>query len=515
MKIFLKILFLAVLGMLCVSNTFAQSTATQAESVTISSNCGPPGYACSSRSTAPPVPLGQNLTPIFSSSSPINSTAHDPVNPSTDCITRLTDGSTWGGQSIGNLTVSGGDNEVMSSKNSTYFGMACCGGQTWIFHMDTSGSCMQNITNGTGKPSIAHGGSFSFSRVTDNVYYQMTGSRTLNQNTITSDSTITATNNSSFPFDFSTCPGVPAADVGVNATWNSNLTVADDDSMFSLSISWTGGQGTGILSFFYKPGVGCSARNWQTGDIWTFCASNCQAATPAFNNTTCLTNTGTSITGLHNTQATSDHTNMVNVSTGGCTNIDPLAKGSTGFWLANSNNVQGCAAFSSQFNCTGHDSVGFDKYVVQNNPNPNIRTLNPLSSTNIQSPSGLHVLPTFSGHVEFHAPWPQPDNSAWVQVSSGTNGDGCIAGDSSGYLHPAYGCNAMLGVDTTNSATPLINFGISYNSAQPTLSFGCNQTIAYGTKDGRWLLFTSTILNNLGFDNTGKPRCDVFAKKLE
>ena len=84
-----------------------------------STACGPPNYACSSTSTST---VG-NLKALFSKSSPYNSTAYSPLNPSKDCITRITDNNTKNPLSPGtdatkisegNLTATGGDNNVMA-----------------------------------------------------------------------------------------------------------------------------------------------------------------------------------------------------------------------------------------------------------------------------------------------------------------------------------------------------------------------------------------------------------------
>lgn len=118
--------------------------------------CGPPLFACSSISTLDPGPI----TPIFTSAAPtatacsgqcVNSVAYDTtINPwGRDPYVRITDGTTLpNGESVGGLTWSSGDNDVMSSVNDTYFGVNT--GAVYILHMKTFGAPRPRMLMGQG-----------------------------------------------------------------------------------------------------------------------------------------------------------------------------------------------------------------------------------------------------------------------------------------------------------------------------------------------------------------------------
>src|SRR5579864_7692955 len=93
------------------------------------STCGPPNYSCFSQSTANYTGYQTDLTPIFTSSSLINDTNVDvTLNPLYGCYTVIT---TTG---VGNVTQSGGSQNIEVSAKGTYFYLAMQGGIGTIYH---------------------------------------------------------------------------------------------------------------------------------------------------------------------------------------------------------------------------------------------------------------------------------------------------------------------------------------------------------------------------------------------
>lgn len=246
---------------------------------TAPSLCGPPLYSCSSQSTT-----AYTLSFPWTTATLYNSTTFGPLNPSHDCITRLTDQNLTNAYqySAGNFTYSGGSSDIMVSLNTTYLGAKNVVG-TNLFKLNTSGACIQNASpqpNGQDPGITGIPGAFGFSRVADAVFYNVFQNHILSQNTITSSTTYTTTSNANFPFDFDNCPGP----VGTGAPASGSiLGIGVADGNFVENASWIGGQGTGRMVFEYKPGIGCTSIDYMFGNWYAYCASNCggQAVTAA------------------------------------------------------------------------------------------------------------------------------------------------------------------------------------------------------------------------------------------
>ena len=471
--------------------------------------CGPPNYTCSSTSTST---VGK-LTALFSKSSPYNSTAYSPLNPTRDCITRITDNNTKNPLSPkndattfseGNLTTSGSDNEVMTSLTTQYVGIRANTGGTNVFHMDASGPCIQNVTSGTGNPSIAVAGPFSFSHVNDTVFYYVEDHHLLQKATITSDKSYTLTNDSKFPFDFNKCPG-PIE--GGEAESGSSLSVSSTDTQFSVNISWTGGQGTSHLVLVYKPGSGCAVLDLATGKRYSWCASNCSTKAAAGTETVCTDPDYKKKEGIHDSAMSFD--GKVVVIAGGCWN--PLGYGNTALWQINTDIVLGTGSGSTTWgggvNASGHESVGVTGWLRTNYPSPNSRLVSPLSETTLSDYNSLNTLPSGAGgDGGFHGGWPHPagdDSNAWILESA----------NSDGYRNPGYLQNEVFAITQTPDA-PMPRFTPTYNSAK-SKNFSCRYGIGFPSQDGHWWFFLSDHLQTLGNDSKGHLLCSVFAVKLE
>ncbi len=516
-----------------VSNSATQAltlavTSTSSQGTSAGPNCGAPNY-CSTTSTANPGPI----SPLFTGTLGVNQTAFDTTyNPAgMDCYTRATDASTWGGPSTDNNTFSGGDNDIMWSKNNTYVGVES-GGDVYILHLNLSGNCAKVVNTGNlqGHGSVHMAGPFGFSKTTDNVFYYLTSYTQLNEGTITSDSTYTSTLLVDVA-DGSACPGLPYP---FNATHAGILGIRFDDGRFGWVLSNTGGQGTGVWAVIWDRDLGCSVANMSTGSYWAFCASNCKPSTQPTgmlaSSAACTSESDCNCWGgaIHDSQMSGDGNALV-ISEYGVWTHGACAGKKYGtmfsIWEPGTAITQFCdsapgTGTGGQY-CGGHDSVGISHMLNSQLTMSAMRSLtNVLSYT--QFDSGL----IFEGA---HGQWPHPDNDdtyPWVQASYDlytTQGTGCRGG--ANYC-PINGGNAIFAdYPSRELGHPRTYFGHTF-SCNTTSSnwaqcngtgdyyFGCANAIMSVSQDGNWAMIASGMLLDLGTDSKGHPRCDTFIVHL-
>jgi hypothetical protein len=481
--------------------------------------CGPPIYPCSATTKSP---VG-TLTPSFSTSTPFNTVVFSPLNPTLDPITRFIDRNVvqYGTStnlstaiSSGNLTVSGSDNDLNTSLHAQYVMVRANGGPNWIFQTSTLNGAMQNATNGGENPSLGvYSPAFSFSRVSEKVFYYFTGS-SLQQATIVPGTpmTDTVTANASFPFNIDNCP---AAGTGT-PTWLSFLGVAANDSVFMFAAAWTGGQGYGHLVFAYSPTLGCSTLDLApngtssvSGNWYTWCTSNCSAATKAGTETACYDPYYATGSGIHDVYTGQDGT-LINID-GGCWNGNTIE--SQAFWQINTGNV-----LSGIGNETigGHKSVGYTHILYTNDPTPNSRTISPLTTGNLAAYTNMTAPPTYgaSGSGGYHGGWPSDlntnDLNYWIyETACSPSGYECA-----NYLTPNAYQNEIFGISPASSGPAIVRFAETYNSGESTY-FSCGNGIGFPSQDGQWWFWIADGLLNLGLDGNGKPLCSVFAVHLD
>lgn len=480
-----------------------------------SAQCGPPGYTCSSTSTSNYTGYPTALSAIFSGSNVINDTNVDTtLNPSYDCYTVL---ATTG---VGNVTHSGGANDVDWSKNGTYVMLQMLGSSV-IYHINTVAST-SNCPNGatqivnttsylqplycksgtsctesnlaSGHPNTtATSGPLAFSRATDNIVYFLQGYTTLWKMTITSDTSIT----SEFMFDFAavgSCPEITSSTPPAQSA--SILSVTATDSQFGVALSFTGGQGTATQYFAYKPSSGCALIDAATGNWYSFCASSCSTVPPSGTETVCNGANNPAGQGFHDGQM-SLNGGWAKISNGsgyphntGSSTVCTTPPGS-GFYF-NWEIATGTVIITSgDDNDVGHESVGFNHSLAQFFPKPNIRQLSdPTSFTQfvqLPSPMGNSIHGTWT-----HSKGDDVNGSANVWVNVDSNHPTCCGiSDTS----PTYLNNEIFGLfPNATDATP-VRFGHTFNDENST-SFGCLNGINNTSQDGRFLVFGTSMFGN-------------------
>ncbi|MGD1077533.1 MAG: Ig domain-containing protein [Candidatus Sulfotelmatobacter sp.] len=414
--------------------TLAVSAAKAASSV--GSSCGAPNY-CSTTSTANP----GTISPLFTGTIGVNQTAYDSTyNPAPlDCYTRATDSTTFVGDSVGDNTYSGGDNDVMWSRNSDFVGTTRRG-YVYILNLNISGNCAQVLNTGQISGGSSYGigvpGPFAFSRQTDNVFYNVTNHTQIYKNTITIPYNKTYT--PTLVFDISTCPQFSGL---TGWSWDGILGVSDTDTRFSVSLSNTGGQGTGRWQVVYDTTLGCATLNTSTGAYYAFGATS-QTGTLATSTASCWGGP------IHDSQFSGDGNYVVLTNSndspawtqGGCASL-----GTTNvlmIWQAGTQHTQGCSygvTGSVGLQCGGHVSVGTSKIVAVQGDGAidSIRALsNTLTYTQFQTGS------PWASHG-WWSQWDKADDYPWVYTPYGLTSTGQDTGCGQPGYCPINGGNAI------------------------------------------------------------------------
>ena len=517
----------------------ASNQATQALTLTVSvgnsnGGCvpGPPNYLCSSNSTADP----GHISPIFTSTAPTpttcsgmcqNSTAYDTtLNPSgTDCITRISDGTTFpSGQSMGNLTFSGGDNDIMGSVNETYLGVNT--GQVYILHMQPDANGCYKVLN-TGQPGIHVAGPFGFSKVVDTRFYYLVSQTQLWQGEITSDSTFTSTKLVDI-FAKGVCPGISP----FVSTSASIMGISQDDGRFGWSVG-PSTQGSADWAFVWDRNLGCASVNLASGDYWDFCSpGGCGPSTPpsgSLASTGCYGSQGSKMHGIHDSQMSGDGNWMIFAMQITGTSSVGWTKGvCAGSTLSNQQTVWQVGAAGSQWAYSNpslgvggaqsgsHNSAGVTHYVTPYFNGPNIRSFSDVT------PSAPFAAPVIA--TDEHLSWPNPlgdDSYPWIGASD------LVTAENGGVYSPTYMQNVIYSwfpnAANLHDQLPRLFSHTFSCGASPNATckgggdpaFGAQQSIGVATQKANYFCWTSTHLQSLGNDNLGNPRSDGFCVHLQ
>ncbi len=244
-------------------------------------------------------------------------------------------------------------------------------------------------------------------------------------------------------------------------------------------------------------------------NFYTWCASSCSSATPAYSNSICYDPNAATGSGVHDILFTNDG-NVVAV-TGGCFSTFANA---AAFWEVNSGTVLGLSTSSPystwdgalQFG--GHGSLGNISFITPNDPHPNIRVASPVSTTNLAAYSTLFTFPSgASGSGGFHGAWPantDGDANYWLLESA----------NSVTPTTPTYLENEIFGISVASGSTNPVRFGSSYATGT-SANFSCLNGIGYPSQDGKWWFFTTDDLNNLGLDANSNPLCSIYVYALD
>jgi hypothetical protein len=504
---------------------------------------GPPTYTCASTSLADTT---TPLTALFTSTTPTvntcsgacqNATADDTQLPGhvagTYKYTRISDPVSLNGKSVTNFTPSGGDNNRIFSYPNGQFLYVTTGQGITVFELTVSSGAFQ-VVNAGANPPIIRGLGIETSWTTETRFYHFstTGPSAIYQGDLTglvNGHVVNGTTSwtDTLLFDFFTagnCPGPTTA--GFTPSWKSDIGVSDNDDTFAVSIGPAGGQGHGYATFAYSKtkgvggGPGCAVINFHTGQMWGFTAcapgscTGAEAPTFTFSDVAsqCWGSNDTTGNGIHNSQGSGDG-NYVTVTRnsswlkGGCTGTDSgpvVVNWSTGLNQYCNNNL---------YSCDGHNSEGIthDLHTFWQT-GFNIRAY-----TDVTTPTIFFPMPN---QQDQHCAWPHnnggtfDDTLPWICAADAVtvalggvytpkylNNEIFVVlpGSPSTQIAKRFGhtfsCNANIGAHCTDGIQDAFGPGNSIGIARPKADGFC---------------FGSTMLHQLGNDNSGVPRADAF-----
>lgn len=481
-----------------------------------------------------------------------NAVAEDTTIPGhvtgSNIITRITDGSSLpNGQPVGNLTLSGGDNDHMFSQpNGTYLWVGNNGGGLQPYEISVASGKVQVVNAGCMPVQLTTVQSgFSTSWTTERKFYYMASGSSLLEGNLTGSGCSLALAAPTTLVDFfgaNVCPGVTPFTV----VFHSILAVSSDDDTFAITLG-PGGQETADWTLVWSRTKGCSTVSWKTGKVWAFCTSSCTSSTPelgtfATGNTNCWGSDGSTSHGLHNTQMSGDglyvaasHPNSW--SQGGCAGFSGSDTSVT-FWQIGTLGNQWCSNTPAAPNppgdlkCGGHQSLGISKSIFPQ-----------FSGDTIRSHSNIAAYTVFSNTLPFqdsHGAWPHEsaqgvydDTLPYISnsdVSLPNEKAGCTG---TGNFDTAVYCPVYLGN---------VNFITFFNSTYPpehTLTFthtgacgftpsgfysqcadgivdafGGGAAIGIASAKGDIWCWASSMWHRTGYDRTRTPRIDAYCEYL-
>jgi hypothetical protein len=176
-------------------------------------------------------------------------------------MVRLTDGGSGGGNFSSMQSIEEVSSRTAWNSDDTLTIARDNGSNNWLFQFNpaTMQGTQLSTTLGTGQP-YKFNGAYCFSRVTNSILYTCYGNSTqITQNNFALMGGVWTFQSSSVVADFQNI--LPAS---FNVTWNSGLSIAQGDAMFSMSFSDTGGQDTGFYMCLWSPTLGYRMINTET-----------------------------------------------------------------------------------------------------------------------------------------------------------------------------------------------------------------------------------------------------------
>jgi hypothetical protein len=551
--------------------------------VTFGNPYGPPLFGAASTSSADPglisSPFGSGLSGgVVTTCTGLcqNSTNFDTTipgrTPNTECITDITDGTTFsGGKSVGNMTGSGGDNGNWSSINEDYIMVVSTGGAANLFHVATqqigSASCLQVINTGT--PALNFPKEATFSGNTgacvassggqtncDQRLYYMSNNHTVLHQVDFDAAAANVLNDQVLvdSFGANACPGITPFVTNPNNWAGSILTSSSDDTRFAWEAG-PSGQGSADWVFVWDRSLGCFTANMNTGNWYTFCQgpSTCDNTTVASGTYTtgCWGSQGATGHGIHDIQMnlnglfvkvsgtdlwTQGYCGLVNI--GGAIYIG--VNSSSNVWI-HGGAAQGLTGFGPEgYDWDNHESDGISSSVSASFAGPNIRQVSsPGGRGNQFSYPGPYGTPGGPACQDVHGswfhlpgnvdtyPWIEACDSALIAVTSAGTGN-CPGGTSAVYC-PKYLQNTIFATFPTVAYPPGQQIRVFTHtfSCNPTgagyahctgggdSTFGAQNAIGYVTQRGNYFCWVSSMLMSRGNDDTGSPRNDAFCVHLQ
>lgn len=438
-------------------------------------SCGPPAYGCSRTDDA--IVQQPASPPNVGNLSGVNTIVNDPNfgNP----IVRITDANTNPEATFKNRTFvsssSGSADINVWNVDSTLFVVQDTGTNTYpfTFNPGTMQASRMYVSNFPSSNGLMLNQSGEWSRVNPNLFYTFSGTAIGKY-----DFTDRATPPSSQPvYNFTSSANCLPA--GFTPQWTDEGGISGDDTVFGVSYSNTGGQGTGVYVVAYKVGSGCSVLNTQNGQVTGDWGSK---------GTINIADRWT----IHNVKLSKDGNWMVIVST---TCLSSTCVAQPYFWQIGTTTVNSCGDGGS---CSGHWTEGYSHWVNDDNSpmaNQVIRQFSPATSvSNLISSLPVGITVPFDQHQS----WNNVDPNDSVPFLSTTW--------STTTPFPAPWYNEVIGVATDGSGKTW-RFAHTFITAR-SQRFSTQYAIGSVSQDGRFFLLSSDWMGTLGSES-GSATCTI------
>jgi Putative Ig domain len=273
--------------------------------------------------------------------------------------------------------------------------------------------------------------------------------------------------------DFSTAANCLPA--GFRPTWKSPAGVSGADSMFAVSYSNAGPQGTGVYIVAYKPGNGCAVYNTQTGQVYGNWGSQ---------GTINIADRFT----IHNTKLSKDGNWIVIIPT---TCFSAACKASY-FWQIGTTNVIACPS-----SCSGHWTEGNFSW-MNNDQTPKIGQYKVRAFSDPETiKTVIANVPTLQIPFDQHPSWNNVDSNDAYPFLSSTFGPNWST----------WGTwyNEVIAISPT---TGLVSrFAHTFATTKSHI-FSTQYAIGSVSQDGRFFVFSSDWMGTLGSES-GAPTCTI------
>jgi hypothetical protein len=263
-----------------------------------------------------------------------------------------------------------------------------------------------------------------------------------------------------------------------------------------------------------------------------FTKTHASGVAVTYTSATCWGSNGATGHGIHDSQFSGDG-NFVNVSLtltwtqGGCAGIN--TPGGI-FWQVGTTGNQWCQNVGvGTLNCGAHQSDGITKLLTPSFNGYNTRTI-----SNVQSYTNFLIPPPVQ--QDAHGAWPHAcngvldDNCPWIMAADtvlATAGTVGVGGCTSAVYCPNY-LNNMIYAVFPNAVNQLpVLFSHTYECSESSAPgqaqcsdgivdlFGAGNAIGAVSPDGSMFCWASSMLHNVGLDNTKKPRVDAYCVLLQ
>lgn len=453
-----------------------------------SSSCTPPDYVCAYTGTA----IVQTPSAPFSATMPVNTVVVEKVLSHAH-ISRVTSSITGGGlcglNNQWNATPSGGSNDIVTSTDTSLVQITCAGGVTYVVGFNSNTLQVSPVPPAKLPQGSSCTGPSNFSRVDKDLWYCKPNQGTQTPVGVADGTTVYKVKFTSALvspqwskfFDFNTCPQYQPG----KQIWYSLLGVGINDSAFSQGISYTGGQGTGHLVYYYTPSNGgCSTVDTQGDGLHPIYYNHAGTA---------LTISYISATWFVHEVTTNGP--WVQITQTNCKGVDCGLGNGPPVWEANTNNF---VMFGTLTSSTGHDTFSRTFFYNANNPS--------FSKHLLTTPS----ISTIVGKI---ACFPCQDQHFTGDVNNdenpllGTTGGGINATWAAPYKSEIFGISV-------DGSQKVFRYGKTYALGNLTAGFQPKYGIGASSQDRCTYFFTSDMLGNLGKTATGLNKWDVFAIDL-